>query len=145
MIPFFFYLGLLLFPLWTFVWLAIRNRSWRFRWSVDDVDQLLVGVAFMAGLGHFMILLDYHIQTSQEWGNLALSFPHKEQIVGEHWFAFWMYPLTYAGLFLFSQIESLRTSRPVRIGMTLWLLLLLHLEKIVIFITSFHRDYVSSL
>ena len=66
----------------------------------------------------------------------------QERAFGEYWFGFWMYPVTYFGLTPLLRIYKIRKSKPIRIIIALWIFIVMHFEKFVIFTTTLmHRDF----
>jgi len=61
---------------------------------------------------------------------------------GAYWFGYWIYPLAYIGLTQLLWIDRIRKHSALRFLLAIVILFVISLEKIVILVTSLHRDFV---
>lgn len=115
------------FCLWTLLWAFWKSKEWKIYYSLDDIDQVAVKTAIIVGIIYLI--------------NFCVNLPGSDRLFGTYWFSSWAYP----SCFLLTQLfwfESIRTSKLIRALIALWTLFILLFEKVVIIITSLHRDYV---
>jgi molybdopterin-containing oxidoreductase family membrane subunit len=64
------------------------------------------------------------------------------RIAGPYWYGYWIYPVCY-GLFpQFLWLKKMRQVKTVRVVVAFLLLFAHYLERMIIIVTSLHRDYV---
>ena len=115
------------FCLWTLLWTFGKSKEWKIYYSLDDIDQVAAKTAIIFGIIYL--------------SNFCVNLPSSDRLFGKYWFSSWAYP----SCFLLTQLfwfESIRTSKLIRVIIALWTLYVLLFEKVVIIITSLHRDYV---
>lgn len=66
------------------------------------------------------------------------------RMTGPYWFGYWIYPFCYGLVPQLLWVKKFKQMKVVRLITALLLLFGVYLEKIIIWITSFHRDYVPS-
>ena len=66
------------------------------------------------------------------------------RMFGPYWFGYWMYPFCYGILPQILWLKELQRRMFIRILIALLLLFALYFERMIIWITSMHRDYVPS-
>lgn len=64
------------------------------------------------------------------------------RMFGPYWYGFWMYPVTNLGVSQLFWIRKIRNSKAYRIIFSIALLFVMSYEKIVIIVTSLHRDFL---
>jgi molybdopterin-containing oxidoreductase family membrane subunit len=65
-----------------------------------------------------------------------------KRICGKYWFGFWIQPLLWIAITQALRYTRIRKNALIRLIMSVFLLL--SIEKMIIIITSFHRDYLPS-
>jgi hypothetical protein len=63
------------------------------------------------------------------------------RISGRGWFGYWIYPIGYGIFPQLLWLKKIRREKVMRIVVAVLLLLVIYIERIVILITSMHRDY----
>jgi hypothetical protein len=65
-------------------------------------------------------------------------------MTGPYWFGYWIFLICNGILPQVLWIDKLKELKAIRIIVALFILFTFHIEKAIILITSFHRDYVPS-
>jgi molybdopterin-containing oxidoreductase family membrane subunit len=116
----------------------IKNKEAIF-FKIDYAATLVVR---FAGILFFIILasnLGYnYINNDSEYGRFGII----NRMFGVHWFGFWIYPIAYFGLTQLLWKKNIRESKLLRIIIVIPILFALWIERIIIIITSLHRDYI---
>jgi len=126
-LDFFLLSGFLGFAIWTIIWTYGKSKGWKIHYEVDDIDVVAVKTIIFLGIIYFT------------W--LALNFQQSDRMFGKYWFGVWTYYITYILLPQLFWFHKARNSKILRILVAFWILILLLVEKIIIIVTSFHRDY----
>lgn len=115
------------FAIWTFLWAFGKSKGWKIYYQLEDIDTIAVKTVILSGIIYLIILI--------------LNLPNTDRIFGKYWFAFWIYPFTCFLLPQLFWLNKARTSKIFRVVVAVWTLIVLHIEKYVIIVTSLHRDY----
>ena len=109
-------------------------------WISNLTDSASI-ITSLAAIGYLLIwLTDLYtsFKSEEEYSSLLT------RLTGPYWFGYWIYPICNG---LFPQLlwlKKIRKVKAMRIVTAFLLLFALYIEKLVIFITSLHRDYVPS-
>jgi molybdopterin-containing oxidoreductase family membrane subunit len=131
------------FCLWSFLWVFRRGKEWRFYFSVDEIDKVIVKTVIAATIGNLLIIC-YEVMVAWYSGVEYKSYALIHSVTGPYWLLFWTNTFIYYILpFLFLS-DKIRNAKLFRIITLLLFLAILNFERIVILITSLHRDYIPS-
>jgi molybdopterin-containing oxidoreductase family membrane subunit len=131
------------FSLWTFFWAYSKRKPWKFYFSVDEIDKVVVKTFILVSIANLLIyILGFFIAWYSGVEYEAYAFTNR--MTGLYWFVFWMNTFTYFLLPHLFWFIKIRTSIWFRIVTAFMILIVLNIERLVIFITSFHRDYIPS-
>jgi hypothetical protein len=131
------------FCLWSFFWVFRRRKEWRFYFSVDEIDRVIVKTVIASIIGNLLII-SYEVIVAWYSGVEYESYALINSVTGPYWLLFWTNTFIYYVLpFLFLS-DKIRNAKLFRIIAVLLFLAILNFERIVIFIPSLHRDYVPS-
>ncbi len=117
------------FCLWTLLWTLGESKVWKFYFSFDDIDQVAVKSAIFFGIIYLIGFI---------W-----DLPGSDRLFGKYWIGVWSNPFTYFFLTQLLWFERIRINKLIRALIALWTLFVLLFEKVVIIMTSLHRDYVN--
>lgn len=109
---------------------------------LNDFDHTAVRFTIFAGIVYGILWLIGLILSYNQIDNELDKIAFNQRLIGPYWFGYWLQPLFCILLTQLLWIKSLRKSLIFRIILSL--LFLLSFERIVIIITSFHRDYLPS-
>jgi hypothetical protein len=116
------------FTIWSFIYVWTK-QEFLLGYAVESTDRFAARSLILIGLVHV--------------GILFFKEGIAERAFGEYWFGFWIYPITYAVLTQLLWFDAVRKTKIVRLILTVWFFGVIHFEKFVIIVTSFHRDYLS--
>jgi hypothetical protein len=103
--------------------------------SKDKIDRVVTWVAMLFGVIDVVLLASNWFDEKARTSMVAWVF-------GDHWFSYWVYPITYLLVMQLLWIDAIRRNKIFRVVLALWILFFLHVELLVILITSLHRDYL---
>jgi hypothetical protein len=106
--------------------------------NLTDSASIIISWAAIGYLLIWVIGLYTIFQSEDEYYSL------RTRLTGPYWFGYWIYPACFG---LFPQLlwwKKIREVKAIRIVTAFLFLFALYIEKIVILITSFHRDYIPS-
>lgn len=113
-----------------------NRNAWLASWT--DLATKVIRIAAIGFLVAWLVDLYGSYQSEGDWYSI------KSRMTGPYWFGYWIYPFCNG---IFPQvfwIKKLEKRRVVRVLAALLILLTFHIEKIIIMITSLHRDYLPS-
>lgn len=125
------------FIVWTIFW-SLTTKEQIIGYKTEDIDNFLIRTSILLGVIHVGFVITNFIDWQDEIG---VNESIRERAFGKYWFGFWVYPLTYFGLTQLFWIDRLRANKTIRLLIGFWIFCVMHFEKFVIFVTSFHRDY----
>jgi molybdopterin-containing oxidoreductase family membrane subunit len=107
---------------------------------LTDTSTLIARLAAGVYLLIWLTNLFVSFQTGGEEEHYAIV----TRLTGPYWFGYWIYPVSFG---LFPQLlwmKKIRKIKAMRMVTAFLFLFALYVEKIIILITSLHRDYVPS-
>jgi molybdopterin-containing oxidoreductase family membrane subunit len=125
------------FIAWSLFWVFTKKKT-LVGHKVEEIDDFVVRTVIVLGIIDITLVASNLIQFNKGFG---INPSIQERAFGDYWFGFWMYPITYFGLTQLLWIHKIRQSKVVRIIIALWISMVIHFEKFVIFVTSLHRDF----
>lgn len=107
--------------------------------KIDGSATLLVRLAgLMYTLGFVVCIVAELLFPDSETQTLGLT----ERMFGKYWFGFWFQPIVIFSLTQLFWIRRIKYSRRMKLMIAILLFLPLYMEKIVIFLTSLHHDFL---
>lgn len=133
------------FAFYSFLFLTIpifTNRLEKlFNNQIDRSATLVMRFAGIAFLILFVVgIADAIISIESPFDEYAIS----NRLFGPYAFGFWMYPIVYVGATQLLWIARCRRSRVIHWMVALLIVVMLSFERLIISITSLHRDYLPS-
>ena len=130
------------FGIYTIVFLVLKRFPFfKEKYIFQKFDNAAITTVIIAGI-IYLLLWIYHIIYFYQNANPEDIHNFQNRISGEYWYGYWFQPLSYviaSQLLWFKHFQKSTFFRLI-----LGLLLLFNVEKFVIFITSFQRDYLPS-
>ena len=132
------------YALHSLIWLLFGDRlKKKFGARANRFDMLACYAFAGAGLAFMLTYaVEAFIAYSEVSENEYERYSFINQAFGAYWFVFWGYMVFYTvgtQIYWFNHVHKLKVLR-----LLVSLILLISVEKIIIFITSFHRDYMPS-
>jgi molybdopterin-containing oxidoreductase family membrane subunit len=130
------FLGFALFTL-SVTYARFKNNA------LDELLEKLKGSAILincvAAIAYTIIWIAdfftrFHVQ--EEYYSLLI------RLTGPYWYGYWIYPITYGIVPHLLWVRKIRNLKAVHVVVALLFLFALYIEKIIIIVTSLHRDYV---
>lgn len=103
---------------------------------INLTDSSIIIIRF-AAIGYLIIWLTYY---QSEGGYYSIM----NRLTGPYWLAYCIYPICYGILPQLLWMERIRSVKTVRIIISCLFLFVIYIEKLIIVVTSLHRDYVPS-
>ncbi|MDN5201970.1 hypothetical protein QQ008_11365 [Fulvivirgaceae bacterium BMA10] len=108
---------------------------------LTEFDRSACSITIYAGITFAILwltgILIHYFQITEDLERIA----YLQRIIGEYWFGFWLQPLFWILLTQLLRINAFRKSLIYRLVMSL--LFVFSFERVIIIITSVHRDYLS--
>jgi len=135
------FLGFSLYTLLKILFInLVRNENVIFNKSVDDSGVFVVRYMGIV----FMVLFILTFLTSINNTSDKDYFSNINRMFGPYWFAFWIYPFAYSFLTQLLWIKTIKDSPTIRFFIAFVILIAVSIEKVIIILTSFHRDHLPS-
>ena len=129
------------FGLYSILYFLLR-RFLKRKEFLQSIDRTAVRITLFAGLAFTLAWL-----TGLKWTYMSLDnemdkMAFNQRLTGPYWFGYWLQPLFWIVLTQLLWIKALQQSLVFRLLLSA--LFIFSFERIVIIITSFHRDYLPS-
>lgn len=132
------FIGFSLFILATsFVRFRDEKRN-EFLINLTDSAIMIIRFAGIIFLVTWFANLYEHYQSEEEY------YAMMSRMTGPYWLGYWIYPFSYGIFPQLLWVKKIKRIKAIRILTALLLLFAIYVERLVIWITSFHRDYVPS-
>ena len=115
------------FTIWSVIY-VLTKKEYLAGYNVEKADSFIARAVIFLGLIHVLI-------------TVFLEGFDADRAFGEYWFGYWIYPITYVGLTQLLWFDKIRKAKIVRLIMAVWFFVVIHMEKFIIIVTSFHRDF----
>lgn len=129
------------FGLYSIVFLLFRKFSDK-KEFLNNFDNTAVRFTIFAGIAYGILWLTGLILSFNQIDNEMDKIAFNQRLIGPYWYGYWLQPIFWLLLTQLLWINTLKKSLIFRIILST--LFLLSFERIVIIITSFHRDYLPS-
>lgn len=129
------------FGLYSIIFFLIRLFTKQEKW-INDFDTSACRVAIYSGVLFAILWLigmySYYFNLTNELEKTS----YLQRLTGKYWFGYWLQPIFWIFLSQLLRIKFLRKNLIYRVFMSL--MFILTFERLIIIITSFHRDYLPS-
>ncbi|WJS94931.1 hypothetical protein NYQ10_00420 [Flavobacterium johnsoniae] len=106
--------------------------------KINDQSKRFITFIGIAYLIVFLLATIIELNISDEESNFFLL----NRMFGKYWFGFWLQPLLWFSMSQLLRIKSIQKSILLKLIFSFFFII--SIEKIVIIVTSFHRDYLPS-